>query len=117
MFTIDPRKYKEINELEFGHEVEFFEKKGAAPRNTVLSGKPAKRYDLTLDKVFKVTLWTTAEGAVPMQISCTDRHDHDHQTIEYLTFKKDIEFKPELFEPPEGIKYVESPAWLQNPFR
>jgi hypothetical protein len=106
VFTLDPRKFPGMDDLEFGNELDFFTTKGAVSINDILFGRSCHRYDLTVDKIFHVSLWTSADMQKPLQIRCSD--GENSQTIRYLSYEKNRKFEPELFAPPKDIRFTET---------
>ncbi len=106
VFTLDPQRYNEIDKLEYANEVKFFLEKGATRTKANLMGTPTHKYDLTVDKIFHVTLWTSLATKKPLQIRCAD--GQNSQTIRYLTYDTNLKFSPDLFAPPKGVTFTES---------
>ncbi|MBL0185180.1 MAG: hypothetical protein IPP97_05595 [Candidatus Obscuribacter sp.] len=105
VFDLDPEVYKEIDKLEFGREVEFFAKNGVQKTSTTLDGKTVNKYEHLADGKLHVTLWTSLDKDIPLQISL--REGKKVQTIRYEDYQENIAFEPELFKVPAGITISE----------
>jgi len=95
-----------VNELEFGNEVEFFQKNDAKQTSgELLDGKTTIRHDLILGDI-RVVLWTDAKSKKPVRISLVQ--SAQRETIAYVAYDDELVFDPTLFLPPTGIAVVDS---------
>ena len=96
---------KEIRELEFGHELEFFKSKGAVPEEgPVLFKRETTAYKAKVGRVV-LTLFVAKSPELPVAVSLRlgDRNDIFLYSIYART-----EFDPKLFAKPQNVKFEDS---------
>ena len=98
-------KDKQIMQLEFGRELEFFKSKGAIPKKgPVLQTKDTIGYMVDVGTT-TLALFTYGAPERPLAVS----QDHDGKTdIYWYSSYGQIEFDPKLFTKPENVKIEES---------
>ena len=104
-----PVKDKELAQLEYGMEREFFEKRKIAPVKDELDGKDVEKYEGTADGAV-VRLWVDPKSKKPLRVSATK--DGTAGAFEYLEYEPDLKFDAAMFAPPKDVKFEEKPSWL-----
>ena len=101
IFTVRRQAKSELEQLEFGEELQFFTKNHAKQSvGETFNGKATARFDLKING-FSLSLWTDVASKKPARISLVD--GPQIQTIEYLFYEDNLQFDPKLFQPPDGI--------------
>ena len=91
-------------ELEFGHELEYFKGKGAAPREgPVLRDKPTAVYAVDIGDS-QLFLFTTGTPEEPRAVA--RQHGNVREIFWYGVYEQ-VRFDPKLFAKPEGVKVDE----------
>jgi hypothetical protein len=102
IFTDDPDK--EASGLEFGLEMEFFEKNGATARpGSVLQGKQTTQYQIQSGES-KLALFTYGTPERPLAVG---RVRGDDGEIYWYSGYGDVPFDAKVFGKPEGVKIEE----------
>lgn len=103
IFTDDPDK--EASSLEFGLEIEFFEKNGASPHpGLVLQGKQTTQYQIQTGNS-KLALFTYGKPERPLAVGCVRGDDG---VIYWYSGYGEVPFDAKLFAKPEGVKIEDS---------
>lgn len=107
VLPFDPRhELGTLDHLEFGDELEFFQKAGAArTAGPVINGKPTDAYTLQVNGA-TAQLITRQNSDVPVFVSWKTKSGT--YKYEYSTYT-DLPFDPQLFARPSGIKFREIP--------
>jgi hypothetical protein len=96
---------KEIRELEFGRELEFFKDKGAVPeQGPVLFKKETTSYKAKVGTAV-LTLFVAKSPELPVAVSL--RRGDENQTFLYSLYAR-TEFDPKLFAKPENVRIEDS---------
>jgi hypothetical protein len=96
---------KQIMQLEFGRELEFFKGKGATPKKgPVLQTKETTAYVVTIGST-DLALFTYGTPERPLAVS--QKHN-DKTDIYWYSGYGELDFDPRLFAKPESVKIEES---------
>jgi hypothetical protein len=91
----------ELDELEFGKELDFFKRNSAKfSAGETINQRPTDRYDVTISGG-RLILWTDTESKKPIRVSLVK--GIQTLTIEYVSYEDDLPFNRSLFQPPAGI--------------
>jgi len=92
---------KQIRELEFGQEIEFFKGKGVIPQSgPVLETKSTTEYKLQIGET-TLALYTTGTPERPLAVA--RRHGNKGELFLYRSYEHS-DFDPKLFAKPENVK-------------
>jgi hypothetical protein len=94
-----------IGELEYGHELEFFQKNGAKQIDgPELDSFKVNYYELTVDNMV-LKLVERVDIHVPIMIGLVQ--GEKTTMVRYLLWEDDVPFKADLFAKPSGVKMEE----------
>lgn len=105
IFALDPQMAKnKIGELEFGRELEFFQKNGAQSVEGPKLAFKANFYELKIgDSVLKLVVRTDIQAPLLVALIRGD----DIVQVRYLLWDDQVPFNPSLFASPQGLKIEE----------
>lgn len=104
-----------VRQLEFGGELEFVRAHGARPQPARSeNGVEIDHYQVDMEDAVSVILVTPRGVAVPLRLGIF-RDQALERGFEYLEYRDDVPASPEMFQPPPGIRIVESPEAAPQP--
>lgn len=106
-----PGREKELSQLEYGMEVDYFLKRKIKASNEKINGKNVDKYETSADG-FLVRLWVDPSTKKPLKISGSK--NGKTMVYEYLVYEPELKFDAAMFAPPKNVKFEENPAWLNT---
>lgn len=104
IFQFPNEEKSELQNLEFGREIECMTAHNTKSTGTLPLGKKTNQYKVALNGG-DLTLWVDAKTEKPVRISYSK--SGETQAFEYLDYEY-LPFDPSLFQPPAGIVLVDA---------